>query len=141
MKKIVISLFAVILSVGTVSFAQEAYVAGGFEASGHIVTGSGYQRYSTKNNAASAYAGAAEVKGTIPGVLGGYQNGTSVRPTAENDQFMFFVDEVELDLAKSFSENTRVRADLDFGSTALNSGRRFEPVRTNPGLADGVGVD
>ncbi|MDO8493841.1 MAG: outer membrane beta-barrel protein, partial [Deltaproteobacteria bacterium] len=100
-----------------------------------------------KNNAASAFAGAAEVKGTIPGVLGGYQNGVSVRPTAQNDQFMFFVDEVELDLAKSFGENIRLRADLDFGSTALNSGRRFEPARTNNagGLGaiggDAIGVD
>lgn len=139
MKKWYLAVLALALSVSTMSFAeaQEAYVSGGFEASGHIFAGSGWHRLSRSSTAAASVLGR-EVKGTVPGVLGAYSNaGTRANKT---DEFMFFVDEVELDLAKTFGENVRFRTDLDFGSSSLNGGPRFANREAVAAAFDDVGV-
>lgn len=128
MKKILIA----VITIGLFAFiatsvnAQERYVAGGFEASGHVVTGAGYQHHN--NQLGSEYAFDGDV-GSTSGVLGRYFGLAAAPGTAApgvlantNDTFEFFIDEVELDIAKSFGENIRLRADLDFGRVASGSG-------------------
>lgn len=102
--------------------AQE-YVVGTFEASGHVFSGAGWQRYKTQG----ATVVPNDISGTLPGVIGEYADTSAVTSAGVNreDVFRFFVDEFELDIAKTFGENIRVRADLDFGSETLFSGVRF----------------
>jgi len=50
-------------------------------------------------------------RGSGSGQLGDFRG--LARPT--RDTFNFYVDQVELDIQKSFGENIRIRADLDFG--------------------------
>lgn len=117
MKKFIIA--AVIMGVvGMFAVTANAseYVAGGFEAAGHVVAGVGYQHQNGK--AATEFA-MDDVEGSWAGPIGRYVN--SMGPN--QDHFEFFVDEVELDLMKSFGENIRLRADLDFGR--FNSGSNF----------------
>lgn len=115
MKKYTVAILAIAIAafIATSAQAEEKYVAGGFEASGHIVTGGGYQHFSNNTVApVSTYFTFDGDVGYGPGVLGKYLNGSA---SPKSDQFSFFVDEVELDLMKSFGENIRIRADLDFG--------------------------
>ncbi len=42
------------------------------------------------------------------------------------DTFNFYLDQVEIDIEKSFGENIRLRADLDFGRALSGSGRATE---------------
>ncbi len=119
MKKLFFLVLSLSLLTSGMSFAEEASVAGGFEASGHTFVGAGWQRYKTPGAAATV---AADISGTFPGAIGEY---STVPGNNREDEFKFFVDEVELDLAKTLGENIRFRADLDFGSSALNSSTRF----------------
>lgn len=111
MKKLltVLAVFSLILAVSPVQAA-----GGGLEVSGHIETGTGWQRY--KVDAAGGLP--VNRAGTQVGVLGAGQADAGV--DAEDD-FGFFVKEIELDLAKTFGENIRFRADIDFGTAALGS--------------------
>jgi len=115
-------LFTIALALGLFAFiatsaqAQERYVAGGFEMAGHVMAGAGYQHH---NNKAQTYFTTDGDIGYDAGVMGKYL-GTA--PNNRSDHWSFFVDEVELDIMKSFGENVRLRADLDFGRVA-SSGR------------------
>jgi hypothetical protein len=112
MKKILVT----VLALGLVAFfvtsanAQEEYVAGGFEAAGHIMAGGGYQHHN--NKAQTEMAVDSDGIMTFAGPMGKY---LGTPPAARSDHFSFFVDEAELDLMKSFGENIRLRTDLDFG--------------------------
>ncbi len=114
MKKILIAvlMLGLVAFVATSANAQEEYVAGGFEAAGHIMVGAGYQHYNNKLPTEVANDGDIT---TYSGVMGKY---LGTIPAASSDHFSFFVDEVELDLMKSFGENIRFRADLDFARAA-----------------------
>lgn len=107
---VVIGLFAFIH--GTNAFAEDKYVAGGFEASGHLMAGAGYQHHNAKAQSYGTFDGDYAYFG---GAMGKY---LGTIPAARTDHFAFFLDGVELDLAKSFGENVRLRADLDFARTA-----------------------
>lgn len=117
MKKILLA----VLAIGLVAFiatsvqAEEKYVAGGFEAAGHVNVGGGYQH---QNNKVTSYWTTDGDYGYYAGPMGKYLGTT---PANRTDHFSFFVDEVELDVMKSFGENIRLRADMDFGR-ALSSG-------------------
>lgn len=114
MKKILIALLALGLAafVATSVQAEEKYVAGGFEAAGHVIAGVGYQHYNNRVPTELAFDGDTF---TYAGPMGKY---LGTVPGARSDHFSFFVDEVELDLMKSFGENIRLRADMDFGRVA-----------------------
>ncbi len=112
-------LFAVTLYCPFFS-ARANFVKGGFEAFGNIVAGAGWQRYRIKGTPTNIIP--TDVNGAVPGVIGGYSNAIRIN---REDEFKFFLDQAELDLAKSFGENVRIRSDLDFGSNTLNSGPRF----------------
>lgn len=114
MKKYTVAILALAIAafVATSAQAEEKYVAGGFEAAGHIMAGGGYQH---QNNKATTYGTFDGDNGYFAGPIGKYLGQV---PGARTDHFSFFVDEVELDLMKSFGENIRIRADLDFGRAA-----------------------
>lgn len=134
MKKLLFSVLSVALLASGVVFAQEAYVAGGFEASGHTFAGAGWERFNTGGGSAVAL----DIRGNDPGAIGAYNDVTAgTAGTSRSDYFNFFVDEVELDVAKTFGENIRLRADVDFGSSTLNSGARFF---NGGGAGDEVGL-
>ena len=73
------------------------------EISGNVTTVVGWQRPGK-----SAFFGA-------EGIL---NDGLSAGVALTNDTFGFYVDQVELDLAKSFGENIRIRADIDVSSSS-----------------------
>lgn len=123
MKKILIAVLALGLFAfiaGTVQ-AEEKYVTGGFEAAGHVMAGAGFERF---NNKVPSYFTFDGDIGYYAGPIGKYLNGV---PGPKDDRFQFFVDEVELDLTKSFGENIRLRADLDFGRAASGSANWVNP--------------
>lgn len=128
MKKIFILAAGCLGLLGLPSLVQGSDLGDGFEASGHVLVGAGWQRYRTENNTTIPI----DVRGTIPGVMGVYadSNNTSARVNREDD-FHFLLDEAELDIAKTFGEGIRLRADLDFGATSLNSGARFANAGSN----------
>jgi hypothetical protein len=109
MKKLL--LFVVSLSLMGLMTADRAQAQEELEISGHANVVSGWQRP----------MGGRPVSGT-EGIL---NDGLAVPGAASTDTFGFFVDEVEVDLARSFGENIRVRADLDLSAhraDANNSG-------------------
>lgn len=113
MKKLFIAILALgLVAVAMSAQAEEKYVAGGFEAAGHVIVGAGYQHFNNRVPTEFANDGTTV---TTAGVMGKY---IGTGPAARQDAFSFFVDEVELDLMKSFGENIRLRADLDFGRVA-----------------------
>lgn len=121
MKKILnVVLGAMLITMLTAPAVNAASsVAGGLEFSGHIdvVTGWQHDDASTSDFGSCSFG---------PGILGcndidsagsGYGELGDFRGlgTPSRDTFSFYVDEVELDVQKSFGENIRIRADLDFG--------------------------
>ena len=113
MKKILIAVMALALvAVAMTAQAEEKYVAGGFEMAGHVNAGAGYQHF---NNRTPTYATFDGDVAYAAGPIGKY---IATTPTNRSDHFQFFVDEVELDVMKSFGENIRLRADMDFGRAA-----------------------
>ena len=103
MKRTLYISLAALLCVAGQANAEGGSVAGGFEASGHVDVVAAYQHSDVDAAAASNFGGAA---GEFLGNNGG----------ANGDTFGFFIDSVELDIAKSFGENIRLRADIDFGA-------------------------
>lgn len=128
MKKILLS-FLMMTSLVAVSAVQaEESKGGGLELSGNIDVVTGWQHDSV--NSTGDFAG---------GQLGWFRGATS----PGRDTFDFYIDQVELDLNKSFGENIRIRADLDFGRQLSGSGRNtnsaapFGPALSNFELEQG----
>lgn len=111
----VVIVFCVASMLSVAAQASE-YVAGGFEASGHVIAGIGFQH---QNNRAMTENTFDDAEQSFAGVIGRYvpQMGPN------EDRLEFFIDEVELDIIKVFGEGIRLRADLDFGR--FNSGTNF----------------
>ncbi len=113
-------LIAMAVAIAVVGFmgVTDVRAEGDLEVSGHVNIVSGWQR--THGNSTLA-----------PGQAAGLLNDGLVAPgPASTDQFHFFVDEVELDLAKQFGENIRLRADLDF----TPAGNRVGPAAGQVGV-------
>lgn len=119
MRKFLVVAAALTLIGGATVAQADEYVKGGFELSGHVNAGTGYQHWG-QNAAGSITSSNAANNGIVVfrGPLGelGLQGGAG--PNGGKDEFMFFVDEAELDATKTFGENIRVRADLAFGRAA-----------------------
>jgi hypothetical protein len=98
-------------------FAVPAH-AEGLEVAGSVVAGFGYQH---QNGKAPTELTADDAGTSVPGVLGRYL----ATEGPNQDDFIFFLDSAELDLMKSFGENIRLRADLDFGR--MSSGSNWGP--------------
>ena len=145
MKKL-LSLVAIFgLFVAFNAQAEDNYVLGGFEASGHVVTGAGYQTLSKQGTA----VGANDLNGNFPGVLGSYIDNSAAGTKSlmkKDHELLFFVDEVELDLSKTFGENVRFRSDLDFGAAGTYSrsglnGVSIEQAYTTANVPVGNGLE
>ncbi|MBI2336429.1 MAG: outer membrane beta-barrel protein [Deltaproteobacteria bacterium] len=95
---LILALFA----VGFVSSTTQAEE--GLELGGNVTTFFGWQK--NDSNALGTTIGAIPERGV---------------GTANRDTFNFYLDEVELNLQKSWGDKVRIRADLDFGSAALGS--------------------
>ena len=114
MKKFIIAVLAVsVIGMFSMTASAAESVAGGFEASGHVMAGMGYQH---QNNKPATEATFDDQYFSFAGPIGRYVNSAGPK----EDHLEFFVDELELDLMKSFGENIRLRADIDFGR--FNSG-------------------
>lgn len=106
MKKL-ISLMLVVAAVGFVAISSARAEEGSeLEISGNVDVVSGWQRGLKNANFASE------------GLLG---DGLAASAAGKStDVFGFVVDQVEVDLAKSFGENIRARADIDFSTFRYN---------------------
>jgi hypothetical protein len=111
MKKLLVVAVAVALA-SLASANLRAEEGSELEISGNVITISGWEKANTNGSSRTL-----PVRGGILGddLAAFGANGVST--------FGFFVDQIEVDLAKSFGENIRVRADLDF----------------NPGIQGGPG--
>ncbi len=113
-----------------------APAAEGLEISGNVDVITGYQ-HDHKNAGAVAGANVGGL-GDVPG---------AAATVARRDAFLFDVDQVELDLAKSFGENIRLRADIDFsdfantGSRAAGAALDLEQGYVTANLAAGNGIE
>src|SRR3989338_6850567 len=97
MKKLLLVVAVLALAIGN-AYAEEKYVAGGFEASGHINTGFGFS-YVGSNGAAANTGGAV----ALAGALGTGRDGwTGFEFGNKTKDFGFLLDEVELDLKKTY---------------------------------------
>jgi hypothetical protein len=138
MKKLNACLLAASLvsTVGLSSIHAAESKAGGVEFSGNvdIVTGWQHDDGSTFDGPAPGVGGscsfgpgglgcnAVDTIGSGSGQLGDFR-GLAV---PNRDTFGFYVDQIELDLQKTFGENIRLRADLDFGRFLSGSGRNTQ---------------
>src|SRR3990167_7223450 len=95
-------LILAVFAVGFVSSTTQAEE--GLELGGNVTTFFGWQK--NDSNALGTLIGAIPERGV---------------GTANRDTFNFYLDEVELNLQKSWGDKVRIRADLDFGSAALGS--------------------
>ena len=127
MKKInlIVALAAATL-VASAAQADDKYVSGGFEASGHVVTLTGWQHQTKTAHPAGVGAGGYGVLGKVNGAQ-----------AAKADRFGFFVDEAELDVAKSFGENIRLRADFSLAG----AGNTVEQVYATANIPAGNGIE
>jgi hypothetical protein len=109
MKKLIV--LAIALGMASlISVSPAKAQEGDLEISGHVNTVTGWQRVHGNSGGSTASAG----------VL---TDGLAAPGTPETDQFGFFADEVEIDVAKQFGENIRLRADLDFTPGGNRSGQ------------------
>lgn len=100
MKKITILAVVLALAGFVASIPAQAEEGGMLEITGNLTTVTGWQRAST-----------GRYFDTTAGILA---DGLAVPGAAGTEQFGFFIDQIEIDLAKSYGENIRFRADLDF---------------------------
>lgn len=123
MKRLTLAVSLLALSLSLPAHAADS-VAGGLEFSGNTSILVGWQH--DDGSTISSSTGA-----PFPGPPAAYGFGGEFAlirgPRAPNrDTFNFYLDQFELDLDKSFGENIRIRADLDFGRFLSGSGRSTE---------------
>lgn len=109
MKKLALAASLLALSVSLPAHAEESK-AGGVEFSGNVDIVTGWQH----DDSAAI--------GDVSGQLRDFRGAT----TPSRDTFNFYVDQVELDIQKSFGDKIRLRADLDFGRFLSGSGRNTD---------------
>ncbi len=116
---------AALLGAGTLQAAEKKSAAGGLELSGNVDVVTGFQ-YDNANSLSLGYAGTvpnvvndADNVGVGEGQLGDLRG----RGFPSHKTFNFYIDQVELDINKTFGENIRIRADLDFGRNLSGSFR------------------
>lgn len=106
MKKLLVLVVSIALASFVVVSDLRAEEGSELEISGNVTTVTGWQH---------ARGGATRANPTNAGLLGDNLIALGANNATE---FGFFIDQVELDLAKSFGENIRIRADLDFTPAA-----------------------
>lgn len=96
----------------------ERWVRGGFEMTGFLTTGVGWQRFSNDPVTAN-YGGGGGYPGVLGDVLPNITTGTP--PAPGQDTAEFFVERFEFDLIKRINDRARLRADIYFGRAASGS--------------------
>lgn len=117
MKRLLIALVAVaaLALVAGNAKAEEKYVMGGFEMAGHVNTGLGFDYVGANSDTQP-------ITGTNAFVSGLARDGWSnMKQYDKAKNFGFLLDEVELNLMKTFGENIRARVDIAFGDQNIGS--------------------
>lgn len=132
MKKLgLVALVATLVLSSAVSLkaAEKKGSPGGLELSGNVDVVTGWQHDSKNADTVTGANGATGVVSQMndadnAGLLGEGQLGDFRGiGSSKRDTFNFYLDQVELDLNKTFGENIRLRADLDFGRFLSGSQR------------------
>lgn len=135
MKKLALSALVIataFVGVGSLQAGDKGSAAGGLELSGNVDVVTGWQHDS--KNAQGLLNGVNDLDNA--GLLGEGQLGDfRGQGAAYRDTFNFYIDQVELDINKTFGENIRIRADLDFGRA--NSGSQRVTGANNFNLEQG----
>lgn len=123
MKKLALSALVIataFIGVGSLQAGDKGSAAGGLELSGNVDVVTGWQHDSVNSQSLVNTVNDADNAGLLgEGQLGDFRGiGGSGK-----DTFNFYMDQVELDINKTFGENIRIRADLDFGRGASGSQR------------------
>jgi putative OmpL-like beta-barrel porin-2 len=108
-----------LLSASALQAAEKKSAAGGLELSGNADVVTGWQHDTSNAGGAISGVNAADDAGSGEGQLGDFRGVGA----PHRDTFNFYIDQVELDINKTFGENIRIRADLDFGRLLSGSGR------------------
>ncbi|HPM41583.1 MAG TPA: outer membrane beta-barrel protein [bacterium] len=113
----------------------------GFELSGYLSVGAGWQRFS--NAPVTEWTNDGSFAGVLGSLIPDVQNGTL--PSPGQDDAMAFVELAELDIAKSFGDRTKLRADLWFGRAFSGSwvpqGVEIEQAYVDVALSESLGLD
>ncbi len=121
MKKLGLSalvIAAALVGATSLKAADKGSAAGGLELSGNVDVVTGWQHDSKNAGALTNFVNDAQTAGLMgEGQLGDLRG----IGAAFKDTFDFYIDQVELDINKTFGENIRIRADLDFGRNLSGS--------------------
>ncbi len=90
---------------------KQKSVLGGFELSGYLDAGFGWQRFS--NDPVTEFANDGSFAGVLGSVISNVNSG--IPPAPGQDDVEAFVEVAELDIAKSFGDRAKLRADVWFG--------------------------
>jgi len=110
-----------LVSAGTLNAADKKSAAGGLELSGNVTVVTGWQndnKYVSGPGTTISGVNDIDTAGAGLGQLGDFRGNAA----PSKDTFNFYLDQVELDINKTFGENIRIRADLDFGRALSGSG-------------------
>lgn len=123
MKKLALSALVIataFVGVGSLQAADKGSAAGGLELSGNVDVVTGWQHDSKNSQGLINTVNDTDNAGLLgEGQLGDFRG----QGAAFRDTFNFYIDQVELDINKTFGENIRIRADLDFGRALSGSQR------------------
>ncbi|MBI4197136.1 MAG: outer membrane beta-barrel protein, partial [Deltaproteobacteria bacterium] len=122
MKKIAVLAVAVAVAGLLAGTPVQAEESGMLEITGNVTTVTGWQR-----------ARAGRYIDATAGVLA---DGLAVPAALGTEQFGFFLDQLEVDYAKSFGENIRLRGDLDFMPITAAGAATAGRVATGTGTGD-----
>ncbi len=143
MKKLGLLAVAAAVALTAGSLQAKDGSAGGLELSGNIDVVTGWQ-HDSANIGGGTFGmlnsvNDADTSGTIGGGQLGDFRGVD---TPRRDTFNFYLDQVELDLNKTFGENIRARADIDFGRAASGSYKALvEQAYVTANIPVGNGVE
>lgn len=119
MKRLCLAAFLILLTppLARAQGPGEKFVMGGFELSGYLNTGAGFQHFSndpiTERVNDGSFAG--PIGEWLPEAIGG------TVPAPGSDHLQFYIPNFELDITKHFGQRARLRADISFGRPASGS--------------------
>ncbi len=123
MKKLALSAMVIataLVGAGSLQAGDKGSAAGGLELSGNVDVVTGWQHDSKNSQGLLNSINDADNATLLgEGQLGDFRG----QGAAYRDTFNFYIDQVELDINKTFGENIRIRADLDFGRNLSGSQR------------------
>jgi hypothetical protein len=119
-KLLALAAVAALLSAAPLQAKEKTSAAGGLEVSGNVDVVTGWQHDNSHSQSLGGFVvNDVDNLGVGEGQLGDLRG----LGAPNHDTFNFYLDQVELDLNKTFGENIRIRADLDFGRALSGSGR------------------